>query len=72
MDATANDQALGNYITGTHARIIPSEVLDAARLCLADWLGVALGAADEPAGRIVRETALAPLIHGIAGILWRI
>jgi 2-methylcitrate dehydratase PrpD len=51
---TSNGPAIGTFISG--ARAFPPEVLDAARLCLADWMGVAIGAAAEPAGRIVRET----------------
>ena len=53
---TGNGQAIGTFIAAAHTRTIPPEVLDAARLCLADWMGVAIGAAAEPAGRIVRET----------------
>ena len=51
---TSNGPTIGTFIAGAHA--FPPEVLDAARLCLADWMGVAIGAAAEPAGRIVRET----------------
>jgi 2-methylcitrate dehydratase PrpD len=54
--AGRNAEALGAYIAGAAERAVPPEILDAARLCLADWMGVALGARDEPAGRIVRET----------------
>jgi 2-methylcitrate dehydratase PrpD len=58
MTATAprNGMALAEYIAGARERALPTEVADMARLCLADWLGVAIGAAEEPAGRIVRET----------------
>lgn len=51
-----NAEALGAYIATTPDRAFPPAILDAARLCLADWMGVALGARDEPAGRITRET----------------
>ncbi len=53
---TTNGQAIGVFIAAAHTPTLPPEVLDAARLCLADWMGVAIGAAAEPAGRIVRET----------------
>lgn len=52
-----NGPAIAAYIADARGRKLPPEVVDMARLCLADWLGVAIGAADEPAGRIVRETA---------------
>jgi 2-methylcitrate dehydratase PrpD len=55
--ALGNGQAIAAYIAGAHDRALPAEVADMARLCLADWLGVAIGAGEEPAGRIVRETA---------------
>jgi len=53
----ANGRRLAEFIAETGRRTLPPDVTDAARLCLADWLGVALGARDEPAGRIVRDTA---------------
>ena len=53
---TGNGEAIGTFIAAAHTRAVPPEVLDAARLCLADWVGVAIGAAAEPAGRIVRDT----------------
>ncbi|HEX3537067.1 MAG TPA: MmgE/PrpD family protein [Stellaceae bacterium] len=52
----SNGRRLAEFIAASHGRNLPPEVTDAARLCLADWLGVALGARDEPAGRIVRDT----------------
>lgn len=55
----SNARAFGAWIAGTATRSLPADVLDAARLCLADWLAVALGARGEDAGRIVRETAAA-------------
>src|SRR5207248_332990 len=53
----ANGPAIAAYIAGAPQRALPPEVADMARLCLIDWLGVAIGAAEEPAGRIVREVA---------------
>ncbi len=65
-----NATAIGAFIAGTANRAVPPEVLDAARLCLADWMGVAIGAADEPAGRIVRETVAAWNSTGAANVLF--
>ena len=59
MTTQGNGTALAEYIAGAGERTLPPEVADMAQLCLADWLGVAIGAADEPAGRIVRETVTA-------------
>lgn len=52
----SNARRLADFIAAAPGRNLPPEVVDAAQLCLADWLGVALGAKDEPAGRIVRDT----------------
>ena len=51
-----NGRKLAEYLVAARERALPPEVADMARLCLADWLGVAIGAADEPAGHILRET----------------
>jgi 2-methylcitrate dehydratase PrpD len=53
----SNGAAIAAYIAGAGGRPLPSGIADRARLCLADWLGVAVGAGDEAAGRIVREVA---------------
>ena len=53
---TMNGLTIGTFIAAARERALPPEVMDAARLCLADWMGVAIGAAAEQAGRIVRET----------------
>src|SRR5947207_9022664 len=68
--ANANGQAIAAYIAGAPGRALPTEVAEMARLCLADWLGVAIGAADEPAGRIVREVAAAWHSEGPSTILF--
>lgn len=56
-NAHANGPAIGAYIAAARERSLPAEIADMARLCLADWLGVAIGAGEEEAGRIVREVA---------------
>jgi 2-methylcitrate dehydratase PrpD len=66
----ANGPAIAAYIAAASRRSLPPEVADMARLCLADWLGVAIGAADEPAGRIVREVAAGWRSEGHSTILF--
>ena len=51
-----NTRAFAEFIVSMRRREIPAEVLDTARLCLADWVGVALGAKDEPAAHVVHAT----------------
>jgi 2-methylcitrate dehydratase PrpD len=46
-----------NFIAATPERKHAPEVLDAAKMCLVDWFGVALGAINEPAARAVRRVA---------------
>jgi len=70
QSSPANGQAIATYIAGAPQRVLPSEVADMARLCLADWLGVAIGAGEEPAGRIVREVAAAWRSEGRATVLF--
>src|ERR1019366_9705965 len=66
----ANGRTIGNYIAATGHRGLPPEVLDAARLCLADWMSVAIGAGNEPAGRIVRDTIAGWRSTGRASVLF--
>ncbi|MBV9859561.1 MAG: MmgE/PrpD family protein [Alphaproteobacteria bacterium] len=65
----ANGRVIAAYVAGARERALPAEVRDAARLCLADWLGVAIGAAGEEAGRIVREVALGWRSSGRSSLL---
>src|SRR5437879_6646840 len=69
-EAIGNGQAIAAYIAGARDRRLPVEVADMARLCLGDWLGVAIGAGEEPAGRIVREAAASWLSSGRATVLF--
>ena len=66
----SNGAALAAYIAEVGERPLPAEVADLARLCLADWLGVAIGAGNEAAGRIVREVASGWGSRGRATILF--
>lgn len=61
---------LADYIAGAPARAIPAEVLDAARMCLTDWMSVAIGAGEEPAGQIVRRTVGGWRSGGTASVLF--
>lgn len=47
--------AAAGFIAGAHTRGYPARVIDLAKMCLADWFGVALGARGEPAGEAVRR-----------------
>ena len=55
--ATPIGDAAVRFIAATPGRSYSPEVLDAAKMCLVDWFGVALGAASEPAARAVRRVA---------------
>src|SRR5258706_4184311 len=65
-----NGPAIAAYIAGAPQRVPPPEVADRARLCPADWVGVAIGAADEPAGRIGREVGASWRSEGKARVLF--
>ncbi len=49
--------AAANFIAAAPQRSYAPEVLDAAKMCLVDWFGVAVGAVNEPAARAVRSVA---------------
>ncbi|HVC52947.1 MAG TPA: MmgE/PrpD family protein [Stellaceae bacterium] len=66
----ANGARIAAYIATAPSRSLPAEIEDAARLCLADWLGVAIGAGDEPAARAVRDTAAGWHSAGRATVLY--
>lgn len=65
-----NAARIGAYIAGSADRAMPDEVIDAARLCLADWLAVAIGARAEDAGRTVREVVAGWQADGRARIIF--
>ncbi len=68
-ESISNSQVIAEYISSTHQRNVPPEVLDAARLCLADWVGVAIGAWEESAGQIVRSVTAGWQSTGRATVL---
>lgn len=57
------------FISGALRRDYPSEVIDLAKMCLADWYAVALGARGEPAGEAVRQVVESWAAPGKARIL---
>lgn len=67
---STNAQLLGEFIAGSRSNSAPTEVIDAARLCLADWLAVAIGARDEDAGRVVRDTVAGWKSQGRSTVLF--
>ena len=52
-----NGTVTARFIAATPTRTHAPEVMDAARMCLVDWCGVALGAYHEPAAQAVRRVA---------------
>lgn len=53
--ATPNAEAVADFAASISVRELPPEVVEAARVCLVDWLGVAIAARDEDAARSVRQ-----------------
>ncbi|MCC6533388.1 MAG: MmgE/PrpD family protein [Burkholderiales bacterium] len=68
-EPTPIGDAAARFIAATPRRQHAPEVLDAAKMCLVDWLGVALGAAREPAALAVRRAAEKWRSQGSAHIL---
>ncbi|MGV3633144.1 MAG: MmgE/PrpD family protein [Pseudorhodoplanes sp.] len=56
--ATPVATSLVDFLVAAPTRVYPAEVLDAARMCLVDWAGVAIGAIGEPPGNLVRQALL--------------
>ena len=65
----SNSRVIAEYISSMRRRTLPREVLDAARLCLADWLGVSIGAWGESAARVVHTVTANWKTNGSATIL---
>src|SRR5215510_4715442 len=64
-----NTRRFAEFLVSMRRREIPPGVLDSARLCLADWIGVALGAKDEPAAHVVHDTSKAWSAGGRSTVL---
>ncbi|MDF1668220.1 MAG: MmgE/PrpD family protein [Roseovarius sp.] len=59
MSTLNNAAALSEYVSSFMTRTVPEDDLDAARMCLADWLAVLIGAHAQGAGNTVRKMASA-------------
>lgn len=55
MSPTPNADAVASFVTALPDRKLPPEVMEAARMCLVDCLGVAIGAVEEDAAKAVRQ-----------------
>ena len=64
-----NGDATARFIATIKQRAMPPEVIEQAKMCLVDWLGVALGARTEGAAVTVRRMAEAWKASGQAQIL---
>jgi 2-methylcitrate dehydratase PrpD len=64
-----NSEVTSHFIATTRQRHIPSEVLEQAKMCLVDWMGVALGAHAEGAAVTARRVAESWGASGKAPIL---
>lgn len=52
-----NSEAISKFIISAFDLSPPERVVETARMCLADWFGVAIGARDEGAAQTVRKVA---------------
>ncbi len=68
MSNPVGDNA-ARFIAEAGNRNYDPAVIDQAKRCLVDWMGVAIGAVEQPVSRAVRETALAWRAQGGARIL---
>ena len=66
---TPISDAAVNFIAAAPTRSYAPEVLDAAKMALVDWFGVALGAVNEPAAGAARRVALRWSSQGKAHML---
>ena len=57
------------FIATARDRTYSPDVIDMAKRCLADWVGVAIGAVDQPVSRAVRDTAVSWRAEGVSHIL---
>ncbi len=58
-DPISNSRVIAQFVADGASRQPPPDVLDAARMCLVDWVGVCTGAQAENAGHVVRTVASA-------------
>jgi 2-methylcitrate dehydratase PrpD len=68
---SSNSDTIAQFVESARTDPFPPQVIDAAKMCLVDWFGVALGAHQEGAGQTVRKivsrwgtTGNAPMFFG--------
>ena len=66
---TRNAVEVGRFVGSAIGRNYPSDILDAAKMCLVDWCGVALGAQNEEAAAAVCKVAMNWGTNGNAQVL---
>ncbi len=69
MTPNSNAAEISGFVAAGARRTYPGEILDAAKMCLVDWCGVALGARDEAAAAAVRAVAATWRTTGEAQVL---
>lgn len=69
LDNASNGIAIARYIGAARSRAIPANVLEAARMCLVDWVAVCVGARSEEAGRSVHALSKGWQIPGRSTML---
>ncbi len=62
-------QQLAHWAAGLDPDQVPPPVRAIAVACLVDTLGVAVGGADEPVSRLVRDHVVATYAHGASTVL---
>ena len=65
----SNGAAIAGFISSINTAAIPENVFDAARMCFADWLAVAIGARLEEPARVVHQAMRAWCTDGAATLL---
>ncbi len=70
MNIDENAMAIADYVSTTTDRQLPPDIIDAAKMCFADWLAVGLGAHDQAAGCVSREVALSWSSQGRSPVFW--
>ena len=69
IPAQTNAQAISQFAAGIRTRALPAAVQDAARFCVADWYGVALGARGLPAVDALTRVAMSWVSQGRSPLL---
>lgn len=62
-------EAAADFIAAADTRTYSLDVIDLAKRCLVDWMGVAVGAVDQPVSHAIRETVISWGAEGRSQIL---